>query len=301
MALRKEVEELDNLSERNESPLDPAVYEEPNNDSSLSILSSSLKSPETAPTIFPFTLPRLEGDKPTRIDRSCSLLNIWSILFKAAVESFVFGCLLVLPAFIAYMTTESSWYNFFTRRWDKMDKLFISPVMEFVRYAFLTAVLYSLWVLTDAVTRIIPLIIRRSWHLLNMPLPNAVKMTLSGWKAARKSISLALFGLIGLVLTDLIVFGSSKLVSDASDLTYSTLAGFSKATHSSQLLIENRPWRPGSYLPISNSAPSPDFIVKQTSEISTLDDQSSGNRPGRHCIPLMRISLKFPRIWPVFA
>ena len=35
--------------------------------------------------------------------------------------------------------------------------------------------------------------IRRSWHLLSMPLLNAVKTTLAGWKAARKPVNLALF------------------------------------------------------------------------------------------------------------
>lgn len=234
MSLRREVDEIKNKNEREESPLDPVIYEEASGTSSaLSILTPS---PHQTAAVFPFILP-LEGDKTVlRGDQSCSLHNIWGIIVRAFIESVVFGAIFLVPAIVVFFTTESSWYNLITKRWDRQYELF-TPVMEFVRISFHTAVLYALWVMIDAGTRVVPLIVRRSWHLLAIPLPNAVKTTLAGWKAARKSVNLALFGFLGLFLTDLIVFGSSKLVSSASEWTMSTIGGFSKANQYAEKIL----------------------------------------------------------------
>lgn len=241
MSLRKEVQELESLSERTESPLDPAVYEDnddPIQSSSTLSLSSSSSSSSNADAIFPFTLnlKGLKGDKPKLFDQSCSLRNIYSVIIRAILESIFFAVFFLAPAILAYFATESSWYNIFTQRWNDQYAVF-SNVMEFVRVSLHVAVLYSLWVIVDAATRIVPLIIRRSWLLLNIPLPNAVKSALGGWKAARKSINMALFGFIGLLLTDILVFGSSKLVSTVAEMTSSTFGGISKASQWTEMFL----------------------------------------------------------------
>lgn len=230
--LRQEINELKDLEERNESPLDPVVYTEddpvPDVSPSLSTRTSTSGSSDTSklPAGYPFILP-LQGDKKLPADLSCSLFNIFSILYRAFLESLIFGSLFILPALIVYACTEDSWYNFLTRRWNEKYEYF-SPVMEFVRMAVHVAVIYSVWVFIDAFTRVVPLVIRRSWHLLGQPIPNSVKTTLAGWKASRSTLKLALFGFISLVLTDNFVFGSSKLVSSASELTSSTLSNLSQ-------------------------------------------------------------------------
>lgn len=244
MSLRKEIDDLDELSLRDESPLDPGVYEDEAPQDNLSTSSTAYSSSSSSsgsgidkgvhspPTllVYPFTLP-LQGDEAKKrripLDGSCSLLNIWSILVKAVGEAVFFGFFLLLPGIIAYMATESSWYNFIARTWDTPFALF-TPVMEFYRMCFFAAVIYSIWVLLEAASRIVPLAIRRSWHLLNIPLPNAVKTVLAGWKAARSAVTCAVFGLLALVTTNTLVFGGSRLLSSASQYTSSTLAGVSR-------------------------------------------------------------------------
>jgi small-conductance mechanosensitive channel len=244
-SLRQEIKDLKDLEERNESPLDPVVYteEEPVPDVSpaLSTRTSTFSS-STARTStslaskgYPFMLP-LKGEKKLPTDLSCSLYNIFSILYRALLESILFSSLFILPSLIVYSCTEDSWYNFLSRRWNEKYEYF-SPVMEFVRITVHVAVIYSTWVFIDAFTRIAPLVIRRSWHLLGQPIPNSVKTTLAGWKAARSPLKLALFCFLALVLTDNFVFGSSKLVSSASELTTSTLSNLSQAWQWAEYLL----------------------------------------------------------------
>ena len=231
-SLRQEVEDFNVQQEQNESPLDPAVYVDDDGDS-LSSFGSATSSPSlitsksSVTPAYPFVIP-LKGDKKRSQDLSCSLNNMISILALGILESIIFGIFLfVIPASLAFFLTSGEVYNIFAERWDRMDFKFNS-VMEFVRMTLYVAVMYAIWVLIGAGTRIIPLIIRRSWHLLSVPLPNAVKTTLAGWKASRSKINLTLFGLIGLVFTDFLLFGSSKLVASATELTSTTINGISQ-------------------------------------------------------------------------
>lgn len=226
-SLRQEVNELNNQREQNESPLDPVVYNDDNDENNSSSFSSPISTLSTVTPVYPFVLP-LKGDKKRPVDLSCSLRNMLLILSRGFLESIIFGFFLFfLPASLVVMFTSADLYDIIAERWNHTDFDF-NPVMEFVRMTLHVAGMYFIWVNIDSVTKIIPLMIRRSWHLLSMPLPNAVKTTLAGWKAARKPVNLALFGLFGLLFTDFLLFGSSKLVASATELTSSTINELSR-------------------------------------------------------------------------
>lgn len=227
-SLRQEVADLNHRAAQNESPLDPVVYSDSDADSVTSVPSLAKSSPD-AP-VYPFSLP-LDGGDGWPSDLSCSLRNIVAIPVRAVLESCLVGCFLFLvPASLVLLFTAASAgnYNIFTVRWGDQPQPDFSAVMEFVRMALYAAGMYAIWVLMDAATKMIPLIIRRSWHLLSRPLPNAAKTSLAGWKASRSAINFALFGFVGLVFTDSLVFGSSRLVSSAAQLTSSTISGLSQ-------------------------------------------------------------------------
>ena len=228
-SLRQEVEDLNDQQERNESPLDPVVYNENDSVSLGSAVSTpSLLSSKSSTPVYPFAM-ELRGDKKRPADLSCSLQNIAAILARAFIESVIFGIFLcVIPAASAFAFTSAELYNIFTERWDHTGFSF-NPVMEFVRMTMHVAGMYAIWVHIDATTKIVPLFIRRSWHMLALPLPNAVKTTLAGWKASRSAINLALFGFTGLLFTDFLLFGSSKLVSSATDAASATIKDLSLA------------------------------------------------------------------------
>lgn len=229
-SLRQEVVDLNHRDAQNESPLDPVVYSDSDSDSFGSATStpSLLLSTKSCTPVYPFVLP-LDGGKERPSDLSCSLRNIVSILARAFLESFIVGFFIfVLPTTFVLFTTSADVYNIFTIRWNDQDPIHFNPVMEYVRMALYVAGMYAIWVHIDASTKLIPLIFRRSWHLLSLSLPNAAKTTLAGWKACRSTINFALFGFIGLVYTDSLVFGASHLVSSATQLTSSTLTGLSQ-------------------------------------------------------------------------
>ena len=220
-SLRAEVNEQAAQAAHNESPLDPTVYLDHDQDSTDTISTLSATSSNHTAAVYPFVLP-LKGEKVSvSAANNCSLLNIRSIIFKALFESAFFGALLVIPSLMVYFMTEDSWYNFLIKPWNTPHAHF-SSVIEFVRVSVHVAMIYAAWVIVDAATRVIPLTVRRSWHPLKTPLPNAIKTSLAGWKAARSSIKVACFGLVALILTDILVFGSSKLIHSATKLSQST-------------------------------------------------------------------------------
>lgn len=228
-SLRQEISDENELHSRNESPLDPGVYtdEIPSTSSPLSFYSSSSSDNSASNANYPCILP-LQGDKKMSVDSSCSLANIWAIFFRGALECLSFSFLFILPALIAYTLTDASWYDFTVIRWNDRFQV-LTPVMEFFRITVHLSAIYSAWVMIDVATKIVPLLIRRSWHLLKQPIPNTIKTTLAGWKASRVTINLALFGFTALLITDILVFGSSKLVSSAATLTSKTISGLSQA------------------------------------------------------------------------
>lgn len=234
MSLRREIESLEATEVRNESPLDPAIYME-NENSGVDTPQAPNYDPINSPIIFRDSISHASSSParsnnllteflPTTTkgafnDNSCSLLNIWSIMFRSAVESLFYGSLIILPSIVTFLFTSPPWYNFFVI-FDQN-----TPTIEFIRISFVTAAIYATWVITDALTKIIPLIVRRSWHLLKIPLPNSIKSSLAGWKSSRKNIRFALASVLSLLFIDLFVFGNSKLLTSATQNTTELLSG----------------------------------------------------------------------------
>lgn len=199
-SLRKEV---DQLSEQRESPLDNQIYKEADE--------NKVKAEKL-----------LESMQEAYFDVNCSLLKVASMVAAAVFEALGVGVLLCLPAALAFLFTEEkqySYYNLFVVKYGLKDdaKLPMNSVMEFVRFSILSASIYGCHVLLQAAARVVPLLIRRSWHVLKTPMPNSMRIFLAGLRSCRSYIAFAALLLCTLALFDIFVYSGSALASLAID------------------------------------------------------------------------------------
>lgn len=193
-----------------EPPLDPAVYRDPDELRPASTVSSGSIASAASSRSRGFVL----RGKADYFDESCSAGRIGTILGVAVLESLLFGLLLLIPMIAVMLGTTHPSSN--------------QAPGDFVRGSLFIALLYGTWVTLDATFRVLPLVIRRAWHMTKTPLPNALRTTLAGWKAARGHVAASVFGLIALLLFDTLMYRGTALIQAVTPLATETLHGLSR-------------------------------------------------------------------------
>ncbi len=199
--------EIDQLSEPSEGHLDSEIYKEADE-----LMSQKKAKAEKI----------LESMKEAYFDVNSSLYAVTTIVATAILEAFAFGVLFCLPAAFTFYCTDAPAYNLFKVKYgnavESPESISMNSVMEFVRFSVLAALVYGCFVLLQAAARVVPLLVRRSWHALKRPMPNSIKIALAGWRSSRSYIVFALLALCTLALCDTWVYSGSALAALSAEI-----------------------------------------------------------------------------------